>query len=186
MKTKSLVLFGVLIIALAAMAMPVMAAEGVLLSGEKGSGLNFYIANATGGLTFSSFGTGTHHISPTVEGTGSAGNFATVNLTTSDPTFHIYAYDANAAGGHQGSMLRGTTPMGTPMALQLVNANPHGSTSSVINALSGTTTTTLVTGNGAGAWETETPMDLDISQVVLNTDAAGTYSITLTLNYVGS
>jgi len=176
----------VLIIALVAMVVPVMAVEEAKtldLSGAKSSSATITITNTSGGLNFASFATSAtaHHISPTEVGTGD--KFATLNLTTNEKAWHIYAYDA--AGSGEGKMVSGTSIMKTAMGVTLAQAEPSGITLTPVTALTSTTTAGFLDSDGSQTlFETETPMNLDISQLVTSDDPAGTYQITLTLRYV--
>lgn len=180
MKPKILIVIA-LIIALAAMAAPVMAIEAtptLALQGLKTSSATLTIPNASSTLTFASFGTSAtaHHISPSEYGSGNT--FATADLTTNEEAWHIYAYEA----GGDGKMAVGTNTLDNALAVTLASSAPSGMTLTPITALTGSNVATFI--EGSKTFETTEHLDLDISQLVTANDGAGTYQITLTLRYV--
>lgn len=177
MKTRTLILAGILIIAFALMAAPVMAdqPDTIGLTGTKGSDLSFSVANDT--LVFDSFSTGTHHISPTVPG-GANDPFANIVLSTNDATWHIYVYEA----GGDGKMARdGPVALTNALGILIPGSAPAGATKNTIAALSGVTTQSLI--DGTQTVPTSTSIPVDLSQVVDAADGAGAYTITVTFNY---
>jgi len=176
MKTRTLVLIGVLIIALAAMAMPVMA-DDVGVSGDLGSGGTFTVTNQT--LKFASFAPGsTNYISPTaLDSIGS--NFASIHMTDiNDPAWHI-----DVSGTNSGYMTTGSYTLGSAMGIKNATA---------VSGIGGITAPQALTGSAAqlftgGVLTGTTDIPLELSQAVAVGDTAATgYAITVTVQYTSS
>jgi hypothetical protein len=177
MKTKTVILVGVLIIALAAMAVPVMAdgaSDTATLGGTKDSTATMSIANDS--LTFNSkFTTGSYNISPTSpasENTNRA--FADLLVSSNEASWKVYA-----KGSNSGIMLSGANSLTHPLNVDLAyNAPADFAKTNVV--LSGTTQELL---SVSAQKLTTVSVPLDLGQDITSTDPAGTYSITLTLQF---
>jgi hypothetical protein len=181
MKTKVLVLIAVLIIALAAMAAPVMAADSadIGVSGQYGDSVSIAVPNFTAGnpLTFKTFTPGEQHINPSTQvGTE---KFATLVMNTNAASWHVNAYDTGTGEGHMYSTAL-SRPLTNALKIKLVNAYPGTTTGSEVT-LSALETQSLIT--GTATMVTSTNIDLDFTQTVDNADPAGTYTAAVVLAY---
>lgn len=183
MKTRTLVLIGVMIIALAAIAMPVMADQGTTLNGNVPSQLSFNLENTS--LTFPTpFTNATNPHVISAASLDSASKFASVNISTNDPTWHVTIISDKAGG----KLTSGTDSLKYPLYIEMDGA--HGLTTSqtdwlAIPATGGSAATFFGNSSTVGTDTTEIP--LLIRQVVHTTDPAHTnYAIGITLAYVGS
>lgn len=174
MKTKILVIVGILIIAFAAMVAPVMAADPVQISGGTASTFSFTMVNTS--LTFGTFAAGSNYISPSHPDT--VAKFAVVDLTT-----NAGAWTISQKGLNSGHMANGGHTLAA--ALGIKNA-------SVISGTTlGQTSALALTGSDlplfTGTLIEQTYIPLEISQVVTAADPYDTgYANTITFTYTNS
>jgi hypothetical protein len=185
MKAKSLVLIGVLIIALAAMAAPVMAGSGSGSSdaqGTQGANVSFSVVN--GSITFGSFTVGPNSILPT----GTAA-FPVVSMYSNEATWSVTVRGNNAK-------MTTTSPVYTlnsPLKIQAYSITPvPGYTQVSSNQMPSltdltTTATTFVQGSGALNMENTTVgLQQTVSPLDIGAGSGNPYKMTITFDYAGS
>jgi len=175
MKTKLLVLAGILIVVFAAMVAPV-AADVVTVNGGVQSASTFSVINTT--LAFGTFSVGANTISSTHNDT--AGKFSVISLATNDPVWHIQV------SGTDGGKMKSTSAPTILLTNQMGIRN-----NTVVAGVTGPASPQTITGSSAnlfnGAPLATTFIPLELSQTVLATDAAKSdYAMTVTLTYVPS
>ena len=180
MKTKSLVLLGVLIIALAAMAAPVMAADttGGSAGGTQDVNASVSMNNAT--VNFGSFHVGGNTISPSHF---FASGFPEIVVYSNENQWHI-----NVVGTHD--LMRSTEgyTLANPMNIATVSGSSTGDVGSINyfshDTLSGLTTTTPGTSFIGGTAMDQGNISLSLSQTVIPKDkASSSYNMGITVNY---
>lgn len=183
MKTKSLILVGVLIIALALIPLPVAAdtTGEAHLTGDYGSTAAISVNNAT--VAFATFTPGNRNISSAVRASGNT--FAVLNVTSNDVTWHVTAEDKT----NTGHMLAGAVPL--THALNVDYAKNVYTLPSAITAIDDVTLTgdaqPFVHGSGVlGSTDYPESIPLDFGQQIENTDTAGDYAIDILLTYTAS
>jgi hypothetical protein len=177
MKTKIWIMVGVMIIAFATMAVPVMAAadQTVSVSGTDSETVTFTVTNPS--LGFGSFNLGTNN---TVDST--KGTYSVVQLKTNSNSWSIVASNTSAVSGH---MMSGSLSLANATGIQAESpVSGHGITgTSGLISLSATSQAILT---GTQTIPTVTDISpLKIDQYVSTGDIAATtpYSIVITLGY---
>jgi hypothetical protein len=175
MKTKIWIMAGVLIIALATMAVPVMAGDSGTIgaTGEQSQHYDITIDNAT--LQFGTFALASNTISPTHPDT--AGNWAVLKgFYTNDDTWSVKVAGDNA------KMTHGSHALNAAMTIKNATDQSGSGITGWGSAQTLTTTaTTLVHGTGSLS---ATDIPLYIEQTVTATDSADNgYAMTITVSY---
>jgi hypothetical protein len=180
MKTKSLVLIGVLIIALAAMAAPVMADTSTGGSAGGTQDVNASVSMNNASVNFGSFAVGSNVISPSHFG---ASGFPEIVVYSNENAWHI-----NVVGTHNLMQSGEGYTLANAMNIATVSGSSTGDVGS-INYFSHDTPSTLTTTTPGTNFIGGTAMDrgnvsLSLSQTVIPKDkASSSYSMGITVNY---
>ncbi|PKL68317.1 MAG: hypothetical protein CVV30_10350 [Methanomicrobiales archaeon HGW-Methanomicrobiales-1] len=173
MKTKSLILFSVLIIALAAMAVPVMAADNSIIHAQLDSTGTVSIANTSITFPAALLNTTVNVIEPSTSDTP-----ATLLFTTNDAAWNVKVY-----GSDGGKLKSGSDTLTWPLMVKEMTTQGFtgGSEITEYASITGTPGTILFSGTGYIA---STNIDLGIKQVVKLADVAHSdYTATITFTY---
>jgi hypothetical protein len=174
MKTKIWIMVGVLIIAFATMAVPVMAGTGGTIgaSGDQISQYDITIPNDT--VSFGDFAIASNKISP--DHPGADGKWAVIKgFYTTDPIWFV------KVNGNHLKMTDGTHPLGASMTIKNATDQSGSGITGLGSALTLTTDATTLVSGSAALGSTDIP--LYIEQTVAASDPIGHYTMTITVSY---
>ncbi len=175
MKTKLLIIVGLMVIVAALMVAPVMAGNTVTASGNDQQSYSLTVANNS--LSFGTFIIGSNVISPTYPDQGGNNEFGVIQMSTNDNSWYV-----KVNGGTSYMTSSHSYTLADPMTIQnATDLTASGITGQATPMTLTTTATNLLVGSHSIG---PTNIPLYLQQTVGPTDTADTgYSMTITVTY---